>query len=56
MQDSHAPLSIWFWGAYLVGTQTPGAAGLSRYAVPPTYEARYSVNLAINLISMVYTS
>ena len=24
MQDSHLPLSIWLWGAYLVTTQTPG--------------------------------
>lgn len=39
MQDSHMPLSIWFWGAYLVTTQTPGQSalqfqrqlGLSRY-------------------------
>jgi len=39
MQSSHTPLSIWFWGAYLVTTQTPGQSalqfqrqlGLSRY-------------------------
>lgn len=39
MKDSHTPLSIWFWGAYLVATQTPGQSalqfqrqlGLSRY-------------------------
>ncbi len=39
MQDSHMPLSIWFWGAYLVTTQTPGQSasqfqrqlGMSRY-------------------------
>jgi hypothetical protein len=39
MKDSHAPLSVWFWGAYLVATQTPGQSalqfqrqlGLSRY-------------------------
>ncbi len=39
MQDSHMPLSTWFWGAYLVTTQTPGQSalqfqrqlGLSRY-------------------------
>ena len=39
MQDSHTPLSIWFWGAYLVATQTPGQSavqfqrqlGLRRY-------------------------
>lgn len=39
MKDSHTPLSVWFWGAYLVATQTPGQSalqfqrqlGLSRY-------------------------
>jgi len=39
MQASHTPLSTWFWGAYLVTTQTPGQSalqfqrqlGLSRY-------------------------
>ncbi len=37
--SSHMPLSVWFWGAYLVTTQTPGQSalqfqrqlGLSRY-------------------------
>src|SRR5450830_880448 len=28
MKDSHTPLSIWFWGAYLVATQTPGQSAL----------------------------
>ena len=39
MRASHMPLSTWFWGAYLVTTQTPGQSalqfqrqlGLSRY-------------------------
>jgi hypothetical protein len=39
MQDSHSALSVWFWGAYLVATQTPGQSavqfqrqlGLKRY-------------------------
>ncbi len=39
MRQTHTPLSIWFWGAYLVTTQTPGQSalqfqrqlGLSRY-------------------------
>lgn len=39
MQGTHMPLSIWFWAAYLVTTQTPGQSalqfqrqlGLSRY-------------------------
>ena len=39
MQGTHTPLSTWFWGAYLVTTQTPGQSalqfqrqlGLSRY-------------------------
>ena len=28
MQASHMPLSMWFWGAYLVTTQTPGQSSL----------------------------
>jgi len=28
MQGSHTPLSIWFWGAYLITTQTPGMSAL----------------------------
>ena len=28
MQSSHMPLSIWFWGAYLMTTQTPGQSAL----------------------------
>src|ERR1022692_43786 len=28
MQSTHMPLSIWFWGAYLVTTQTPGQSAL----------------------------
>jgi transposase-like protein len=39
MERTHTPLSVWFWGAYLVATQTPGMSaiqfqrqlGLSRY-------------------------
>lgn len=39
MQSSHTPLSTWFWGAYLMTTQTPGQSavqfqrqlGLRRY-------------------------
>ena len=39
MQSTHTPLSVWFWGAYLVTTNTPGQSalqfqrqlGLSRY-------------------------
>jgi hypothetical protein len=39
MQSSHTALSVWFWGAYLATTQTPGQSalqfqrqlGLSRY-------------------------
>jgi len=39
MERSHTPLSTWFWGAYLVSSQTPGMSavqfqrqlGLSRY-------------------------
>jgi hypothetical protein len=28
MQSSHKPLSVWFWGAYLMTTQTPGQSAL----------------------------
>jgi hypothetical protein len=28
MERTHTPLSIWFWGAYLVTTQTPGMSAL----------------------------
>jgi len=28
MKGSHTPLSVWFWGAYLVTTQTPGQSAL----------------------------
>ena len=39
MERSHTPLSVWFWGAYLITSQTPGMSavqfqrqlGLSRY-------------------------
>jgi len=39
MQSSHTPLSTWFWGAYLMTTETPGQSavqfqrqlGLTRY-------------------------
>lgn len=39
MQSSHTPLSVWFWAAYLMATQTPGQSatqfqrqlGLTRY-------------------------
>jgi transposase-like protein len=39
MELTHTPLSIWFWGAYLIASQTPGMSavqfqrqlGLSRY-------------------------
>src|SRR6516225_5598985 len=28
MQSSHTPLSTWFWGAYLMTTQTPGLSAV----------------------------
>jgi len=39
MKDTHTPLSVWFWAAYLVASQTPGMSavqfqrqlGLTRY-------------------------
>jgi hypothetical protein len=42
MEKSHTPLSVWFWAAYLVASQTPGISavqfqrqlGLSRWSDP----------------------
>jgi hypothetical protein len=28
MQDTHTPLSVWFWGAYLVATDTAGISAV----------------------------
>jgi hypothetical protein len=28
MQRTHTPISIWFWAAYLVSSQTPGMSAV----------------------------
>jgi hypothetical protein len=28
MQDSHTPMSVWFWGAYLLASMTPGMSAV----------------------------
>jgi hypothetical protein len=28
MQGTHTPLSVWFWGGYLMTTQTPGMSAV----------------------------
>ncbi len=32
MERSHTPLSVWFWGAYLVSSLTPGMSAVQRHA------------------------
>lgn len=45
MQDSHMPLSIWFWGAYLVTTQTPGQSAFQfqRQLALSRYETAFQI-------------
>src|ERR1035437_7478764 len=45
MQASHMPLSTWFWGAYLVTTQTPGqsAVQFQRQLGIATYETAFTM-------------
>jgi len=45
MQSSHTPLSTWFWGAYLVTTQTPGQSALQfqRQLGLTRYETAYMI-------------
>lgn len=45
MQSSHTPLSTWFWGAYLVTTQTPGmsATQLQRQLGIKRYETAFQI-------------
>lgn len=28
MERTHTPLSVWFWGAYLIVSQTPGMSAV----------------------------
>jgi hypothetical protein len=45
MQSSHMPLSTWFWGAYLMTTQTPGqsAVQFQRQLGIATYETAFTM-------------
>ena len=45
MQSTHTPLSTWFWGAYLVTTQTPGQSALQfqRQLALSRYETAFQI-------------
>jgi len=45
MERSHTPLSIWFWAAYLVASQTPGmsAVQFQRQLGLPRYETAFQI-------------
>ena len=45
MQSTHTPLSVWFWGAYLVTTQTPGqsAVQFQRQLALSRYETAFQI-------------
>lgn len=45
MESSHTPLSIWFWGAYLVACQTPGMSAIQfqRQLGLPRYETAFGI-------------
>src|SRR2546421_2685579 len=45
MQSSHMPLSTWFWGAYLMTTQTPGqsAVQFQRQLGIASYETAFTM-------------
>jgi len=45
MQSSHMPLSTWFWGAYLMTTQTPGQSAIQfqRQLGIATYETAFTM-------------
>src|ERR1700730_2266220 len=45
MQSSHMPLSTWFWGAYLMATQTPGQSAIQfqRQLDIATYETAFAM-------------
>jgi hypothetical protein len=45
MQSSHTPLSTWFWGAYLMTTQTPGqsAVQFQRQLALSRYETAFQI-------------
>lgn len=45
MQSSHTPLTTWFWGAYLMTTQTPGLSALQfqKQLGVGTYETAFQI-------------
>ena len=45
MQSTHTPLSTWFWGAYLVTTQTPGQSAIQfqRQLALSRYETAFQI-------------
>ena len=45
MERSHTPLSVWFWGAYLVSSQTPGmsAVQFQRQLQLSRYETAFGI-------------
>ena len=45
MERSHTPLSVWFWAAYLVASQTPGmsAVQFQRQLGLPRYETAFQI-------------
>jgi len=45
IEGSHTPLSVWFWGAYLVTTHTPGisARQFQRQLGIPCYETAFQI-------------
>jgi hypothetical protein len=45
MERTHTPLSVWFWAAHLVASQTPGmsAVQLQRQLGLPRYETAFQI-------------
>ncbi|MCR4303419.1 MAG: IS1595 family transposase [Gallionella sp.] len=45
MERTHTPLSVWFWGAYLVASQTPGMSAVQfrRQLGLPCYETAFQI-------------
>ena len=45
MERSHTPLSVWFWAAYLVASQTPGmsAVQFQRQLGSSRYETAFGI-------------
>ena len=45
MERTHTPLSVWFWAAYLVASQTPGMSAIQfqRQLGLPRYETAFQI-------------